>query len=211
MTRAAMRAVLGLVVGAGLTAACTSAPGDSEGTDVDAATVVWDFTTPVTATDLGSKVDEFVELDGPVRLQVTFPSGRTVADTWARGAIGLARGGANLGGPPQPIEQVDLLEDEATTVEEVRASADRFVAEFGPARRGRDGQTLDEYLDEFERRVAADGGEIVAARHGEGDGSLARSFSAVEQDGLSPGWLIRVVDGGATLRTVVQFKAAPAS
>lgn len=175
--------------------------------DVDEA--VWDFRTPKTPIDMGSSVDEFVELDGPVELEVIFPSGRSVTGMWARGAVGYAEGGANLGTQaPQPINQVDLVEDEVDNVEDLRAAAQRFINEFGPAVSGSYEVSIEEFLDGFETRVASEGnGEIRAMDHGtfEGGGSTARSFTAADQDGLEASWLIRVVPGGVTVRTTVVF------
>jgi hypothetical protein len=197
-------------------AGCTSDPNnDKEGamaTNETGATL-WDFRTPVTTTDLGSSLDDLVELDGPVDLEVIFPSGRRLAGNWARGALGFTEGGANLGDEPaEPISQIDLREDEADSVEAVRASAERFMTEFGPSVRGSDLDSITEYLDEFEAIVDAAGGTISPAGHGDGPdglGSTVRAFWAEEQDGITPAWLIRVVDGGVTLRTSISFEPAP--
>ena len=200
-----------LVVGS---TACSSNPSDDEESDRVTTTmdgtdemVVWDFRTPLTAIDLGSKVDEFAELDGPVALSVTFPSGRVVQGTWQR-AVAFAQGGANLGSKPaQPVSLVDFIDGEVHSVEEVRAAAERFVAEYGPPIKGTDDLTIDEYLTQLESIVADDGGEILADHHGTADGfgSTIRTFTAAEQDGLEPALLIRVVEGGVTIRTAVTF------
>lgn len=181
-------------------------------TTIDAGEVVWDFRRPLTTLDLGSDLDDLMELDGPVELDVIFPSGREVTGNWARGALAIPEGGANLGGEPaQPVNQVDLLDDEVDSVAEVRASAERFINEFGPATRGSDGMSLPDYLDEFEAIVDAAGGKITPRGHGTSEGGLGstiRAFVAEEQDGITPGLMIRVVDGGVTLRTSITFVPA---
>ncbi|MGB0111642.1 MAG: hypothetical protein WBP59_00335 [Ilumatobacteraceae bacterium] len=172
--------------------------------------VVWDFRTPLTAVDLGSKVDEFAELEGPVALSVTFPSDRVVVGTWNR-AVAFAQGGANLGSEPaQPISQVEFIEGTLDSAAAIRAAAERFTAEYGPSVVGTDGLTIDEYVAQFEAIVADDDGQILVGHHGTADGfgSTARSFTAAEQDGLTPALLMRVVDGGVAVRTVVTFEPA---
>lgn len=208
-----------IILGVALMAGCT--PSSSEGNNGserpmptnDTSAIVWDFRTPLTTIDLGSQFDEVLKLEGRTDVTVVFPSGRTLSGIWERGAFALAQGGANLGNePPQPVDQIELLEDEADDVAAVRASAERFIAEFGTGIRGRDGMSIEEWLDEFEATVAADGGKIVANSHGDGpdsNGSTIRGFEAAEQDGITPGWLTRVVDGGVTLRTVIGFEPAP--
>lgn len=174
--------------------------------------VVWDFRTPTTPAELGSSVDEFVELDGPVDLEVIFPGGRTITGHWEWGALGHATSGQIRGdAPPQPIDDLDLLEGSLESVDELRASAQRFIDEFGPAVSGSYESSIEEFLDGFEARVDAAGGQIRISDHGTlegGGGSTSRSFTAAPQDGLDPAWLIRVAQDGVFVRTTIKFDPA---
>ncbi len=178
----------------------------------EAGAVVWDFRTPLTTVDLGSQFDEVYKLDGPLDLEIIFPSGRTLTGRWARGAFADAEGPGLLPGEtPHPVNQVDLIEDEAQDVAAVRASAERFMVEFGPSVSGSDMDSINDYLDEFAAIVASNGGRISPSGHGSGPdglGSTIRAFDAEQQDGLTVSWLARVVDGGVTLRTVIYFEPA---
>lgn len=179
-------------------------------TTIDPEATVWDFRTPLTAVDLGSRVDEFRELPGPATVQVVFPSGRTVAGTWEFGAIAEAGGGANpAGSPARPITQVVLLDAPAESPDELRALAERFTTEWGTAERG--DESIGEFLDGFAQRVDAAGGEIRVVDHTvPGSGSTIRAFTGATQDGVTPSWSVRVVPGAVTVRTTLAFEPAPA-
>lgn len=164
---------------------------------------MWDFSTPVTPIDLGSKVAPFAELDGPTQLTVVFPSGRTVEGLWQRGALAEAIRGSMEA--PEPVDTVVFQGPSTGDVDVLRAEADRFVAEWGPAV-DFDGGDLGVFIDQVAARLEAEGGEL-------GDlydvGDNVKSFHAPEQDGISPVVILRFTGDRVTVRWQTRFEPAP--
>jgi len=175
--------------------------------------VVWDFRRPLTTLDLGSTSGDIASIEGPVELEVIFPSGRSISRNLRWGALANPVGGPNFGeGPAQPVDQIALDEGSVDNVDDVRASAEQFIAEFGPATRGANGMSLTDYLDEFEAIVDANNGTISPRGHGtgaDGLGSTIRAFVAEDQDGFTASLLVRVKSDSVTLRTSIRFEPAP--
>jgi len=161
----------------------------------------WDFSYPLTPIDLGSKVKDFRQPEGPLDLKITFPSGRVVQGTWGRGARAEAL--ATSDAEPQPVDSVVLLESSVTDIEALRASADRFVEAWGPAR-GTEGD-LQDFADRTAEIMETDGTNLVKAYP---VGRNVQRFEADQQDGISPSWGARFNGDVVTIRVVLKFEPA---
>ncbi len=161
-------------------------------------TVEWDFRTPRTPPELGARVDDFREIDGEVDLTVIFPSGRTIAGEWERGARAESAP-KGLDDPPLPVSRIVLLEL-AEDVDELRVLFDRYRAEWGEAQ-GASG-SIDDFLAATDERAAlndAQFGELYAV------GENVYGFTGDVRDGIEPSISVRFVDDVATFRTILRF------
>lgn len=174
-----------------------------EGMNVVDGVVVWDFREPQTVVGLGSRVSDFVELDGPTRLRVVFPSGRSTEGTFGRGALG------ETAKPPLPghesgvIGRVTLLESSVTSAAGLRESGERFVAEWGEGTfRGR---SIGEFLHEVDAFLGSDEVGSVDLSGFAPPGENAFAFVAEEVDGVEPTWLPRFTFRSIQLRVTLDF------
>lgn len=201
-----VRLILGVVVLAAMSG-CTGDDENGSGSlvttdSIETVDATWDFRSPQTAADLGSKVDAFVELDGPATLRVVFPSGREVDGVFAWGAIGQTALAPTPGHETGVINEVILQEGPVTGADELRASADAFTQEWGPATFR--GETIEEFVerfDAFERSSddAMDLNDFAPI------GENVFAFRAETQDGIDPTWSPRVVSDAITLRVSLAF------
>jgi hypothetical protein len=174
-----------------------------EGMNVVDGVVVWDFREPQTAAGLGSRVSDFVQLDGPARLRVVFPSGRSTEGTFGRGALG------ETAKPPMPghvsgvIGRVVLEESPVRVAVGLRESGERFVAEWGEGVwRGRSiGEFLDEVDELFGESNVADVDLSAFAPVGEN----VFPFTAPAVDGVTPTWSPRFTFEVVHLRVTLEF------
>lgn len=162
---------------------------------------VWDFSTPLTPIDLGSKVKDFRELEGETDLKVVFPSGRIVEGVWDRGARASGLGVSDA--EPQPVDWVILFEASATDIDELRASAARFLDVWGPAS-GAEG-TIEDFIEQT---------AVLNEREGTPIGQTYRvgrnvmAFDGEEQDGITPTWNPRFTGDIVTIQVSLKFEPA---
>lgn len=176
--------------------------GDDESGGGGRENATWDFRSPQTAAGLGSTVDPFVELVGPVALRVVFPSGREVEGVFAWGAVGWTALPPTPGHESDVINEVVLLQGIFTDADELRASAEAFVQEWGPATFR--GETIEEFVERFDAfmSTAPDGTNLNDFAP---IGENVFAFGAETQDGIDPTWLPRFVSDGFTIRVSLAF------
>lgn len=147
--------------------------------------IQWDLREPVTATELGSEVDAFVDVEGPADATVTFPNGRVVTGEWSRG-VRLEAGT----GDDEPVQTAVFLAA-ADDLDELELLVEEFQAEWGPAS-GATG-TLDEFVEDLRRR-AANPTEDAPAWQDLRPGENVFAFDAATVDGLEPAFGLRFAD-----------------
>lgn len=189
----ALLVVLALLSGCG---------GDDESGGGSRENATWDFRSPRTAADLGSEVDPFVELDGPAALRVVFPSGREVEGVFNWGVLGMTALPPTPGHESDVVNEVILLQGIFTDADELRASAEAFVQEWGPATFR--GETIEEFVERFDAfmSTAPDGTDLNDFAP---IGENVFAFGAETQDGIDPTWSPRFVSDGFTIWVSLAF------
>jgi hypothetical protein len=195
--------VVVVLVGVGCVSVGDGDGDGAEGMNVVDGVVVWDLREPQTAAGLGSRVSDFVELDGPASVRVVFPSGRSTEGMFGRGALG------ETAKPPMPghvsgvIGRVTLLESSVTSAAGLRESGERFVAEWGEGTfRGR---SIGEFLDDVDALFGSDEVGSVDLSGFAPPGENAFAFVAEEVDGVQPAWLTRFTFHSIQLRVTLDF------
>ncbi len=165
--------------------------------------VVWDFREPQTAVGLGSRVSDFVELDGPASLRVVFPSGREVEGTFGLGALGETARSPARGHESGVIRTVILLESSVSTAGALRESGERFVAEWGEGTW--EGQSIGEFLDEVDAFFGSSEVGSLDVDEFAPPGENVFPFTAAEVDGVTPTWVPRFTFDNVTIRLDLRF------
>jgi hypothetical protein len=185
-TIGSVRRVLAVVALAAAATACSS-DDDSAGGD-DVTELRWDLRQPTTTRELGSSSAQLVNVEAPrgelLDVEIELP-GLTYRGAYDMVTATPVR--VEVSGPPLPVADLTLYDDDVESVEDLRPILQRFERDWGFTTA--DCEEVRAFLDDAETRMAAAGGDPMQVDWGLTE---AVSFAGEPRNGVEPGIVVRV-------------------